>query len=573
MSDCHTLVPFAAADIAVEPLSRLLGVAQDHLYLWDLRSDRLSLSRPWPAVFGEALTGDLMLGRALQARIAVDHAPARALAIEALTTVGTPLECTYKIRRTDGLLEWIEETAISAPRPGDGAPRVLGTFRIVTEAKEREERLRRAADHDRLTGLFNRERLAALMEEMLVGCRREGQRCGFLVVNIDNLGILNEAHGFAVVDEVIQGVARCVERQIAPDAILGRLGGNQCGVILPDSNASQTAGAAETIRSAVRASIFLGGTGPLSVTVSLGGVIAPDCANDVASMLGHAEEALARAKIGGRDRYVEHYHSPEQASERRRSMVMGDMVLNALKGHRLRLALQPIVRADDGTVAFHEALLRMEGDGGDLLPASAFMTVVERLGLVRLLDRHAFELGIDVLHASPELNLAVNISGGTAADGTAFAQLLSALQANSEVADRLTIEITETVAMQDTHEIAWFIDGFRELGCRVALDDFGAGYTSFRHLKNLAVDLVKIDGQFVRDISKRADNHLFVKAISELARGLGVETVAECVESEADAATLRRHGVDYLQGYFFGQPVLVETPPSDARPTPLVTVA
>ena len=583
MSEHHETALLATAGIGEAVLTRLLGTASSHLYVWDVESDVLRLSHPWPAIFGASPAGEPILGRTLEGRIAPGDAPTRMLAMAALLERDEACDCHYKLRRADGEMEWVEEHAIVAPSSPDGGRRVLGTLRVVSEAKAREERLRRAATYDRLTGLYNRERLAELMDGDLADCRREGRRCGFLLVNVDNLGILNEAHGFAVVDELIRGVARCVERQLEGNALLGRVGGNQFAILLPESDSSRLAGTAETIRSAVRAEVFRATVGVLSVTVSIGGVMAPDHAGDVTSMFGHGEEALGRAKFGGRDCYVEYHHSAPQSADRLSSLRLGERVLAALKGHRLRLALQPVVRASDREVAFHEALLRMEVDGGEVLPASAFMHVVEQLGLERLVDRHALDLVIEALEAAPDLRLAMNISGGTAADGTAFAQLLSALRANAAVADRLIIEITETVAMRDTHEIAWFIDGFRELGTRVALDDFGAGYSSFRHLKNLAVDLVKIDGQFVRGAASVPENQLFIKALADLARGLGVATVAECVENAADAAMLARqcvenaadaamlarHDIDFMQGYHFGPPVLAAL--VDAQPA--VTVA
>ncbi|MBT7758827.1 MAG: EAL domain-containing protein, partial [Rhodospirillaceae bacterium] len=154
------------------------------------------------------------------------------------------------------------------------------------------------------------------------------------------------------------------------------------------------------------------------------------------------------------------------------------------------------------------------------------------------------------------VNLAVNISGMTATDPSSLDRLLSLVHIHSGVADRLIFEITETVAMMDYEETARFANKLRDLGCRIALDDFGAGYTSYRHLKALSVDIVKIDGQFVQDLPSNKENQLFVQTLLDLAEGFNAEVVGECVETEAEAQALRDRGVKYLQGYHFGAPTL-----------------
>jgi EAL domain-containing protein (putative c-di-GMP-specific phosphodiesterase class I) len=215
----------------------------------------------------------------------------------------------------------------------------------------------------------------------------------------------------------------------------------------------------------------------------------------------------------------------------------------------------------------HECLLRMLDDSGEPIAAGAFMPVVEKLGLVRQVDRRSLELAIEELESCDHIVLAVNVSGMTATDASARATLLELVKDHQRVAPRLVFEITETVAMGDIHESAQFARSFRDLGCGVALDDFGAGYTSFRHLKQLAIDLVKIDGQFARNVAADADNQLFVRTLMSLARGFGLKVVAETVETTSDAEALARHGVDYLQGYLFGRPSLARpwAPPEAMR--------
>jgi EAL domain-containing protein (putative c-di-GMP-specific phosphodiesterase class I) len=183
--------------------------------------------------------------------------------------------------------------------------------------------------------------------------------------------------------------------------------------------------------------------------------------------------------------------------------------------------------------------------------------VAERTGLVRELDSRALELALRELEANPGLRLAVNVSGLTTTDRQWLRRLAALVQGRRELASRLTVEITETAAMVDLDESARFVATLRDLGCRAALDDFGAGHTSFRNLKMLAVDLVKIDGSFTTSLQANPGDIAFVAALQNLANACGLATVAEWVEDAATGAMLADHGVAYLQGYHYGRPTVI----------------
>jgi EAL domain-containing protein (putative c-di-GMP-specific phosphodiesterase class I) len=245
-----------------------------------------------------------------------------------------------------------------------------------------------------------------------------------------------------------------------------------------------------------------------------------------------------------------------QRQDHCRAMVIGEEIKRAIKEDRLMFAFQPVVRATDFMVEFYECLLRMRSLDGEIVPAFKFVPIIERLGLTRLMDRHVLELAFKELVAHPDVRLALNISGFTAADPGWLRRAISLFAGRPDIARRLIIEITETAAVQDIDETARFVTTVRDLGCQVALDDFGAGYTSFRHLKGLTIDIVKIDGSFVLDVATNDDNRVFVRTLLGLAKSFGLRTVAECVETHADALILREEGVDWLQGYFFAKPSL-----------------
>jgi EAL domain-containing protein (putative c-di-GMP-specific phosphodiesterase class I) len=228
----------------------------------------------------------------------------------------------------------------------------------------------------------------------------------------------------------------------------------------------------------------------------------------------------------------------------------------ALKQNRLKLAYQPIVGAKSRRVSHYECLLRLAKPDGEVMTAGYFVPAAEQMGIVHLVDRFALETVIGKLRQHKNITLAVNVSG-TAADDPAWLQsFVDYIRDKADIAGRLIVELTETAALHHFEENARFITQLRELSVKVAIDDFGAGYTSFRNLQMLHVDTVKIDGSYVKNLSESPENQVFVRTLVGLAKNLGLKTVAEWVGSDADAALLQSFGVDYFQGFHFGEPVL-----------------
>jgi len=245
-----------------------------------------------------------------------------------------------------------------------------------------------------------------------------------------------------------------------------------------------------------------------------------------------------------------------QRDQQRRSLAIGATVQAALREDRLLFAFQPVVCATTGKVDYFECLLRMRDEDGGIVSGGEFITTIEQLGLIGLIDRFVLEQTVRELASHPELTLGFNVSGLTACDRPWLRSLMSLLRNRPDLARRLVVEITETAALYDIEESARFVDTLRHAGCRVALDDFGAGHTSLRHLQILAVDIVKIDGSFVRNLAGSPENRIFLRHLLGLTKGFGLSTVAECVENAEDAALLRAEGVGYLQGYHTGPPTI-----------------
>jgi EAL domain-containing protein (putative c-di-GMP-specific phosphodiesterase class I) len=227
--------------------------------------------------------------------------------------------------------------------------------------------------------------------------------------------------------------------------------------------------------------------------------------------------------------------------------------MKAMNGDRLRIAFQPVIGAQEKDISFHESLIRLIDDDGKIIPAGAFMPAIEELGLSRLVDHYALRMAIHELEMFPDLSLSVNVSNLSLNNNDWLRSLVALLRDRPSVANRLVVEITESSSVKDPKKTKRIIRTLKDLGCRVALDDFGAGYTAFSQLKDLDVDIVKIDKSFIRNISEE-HNHLFVQTLKALAEGIDIKTVGEGAETHAEADLLSSDGIDYIQGYVYGFP-------------------
>jgi EAL domain-containing protein (putative c-di-GMP-specific phosphodiesterase class I) len=268
--------------------------------------------------------------------------------------------------------------------------------------------------------------------------------------------------------------------------------------------------------------------------------------------MARAEEALAEARRLPSDGSIIYHPSSKRVAERGLNARCATEIVKCLKEDQFKLGFQPIVSAATRDVVMHEALLRMTDVGGELIAAAHLIPVAEKLGLVRLIDRAVAQMTISTLHNYPQAQLSMNVSGSTATDPRWFNQLTEIIAANKSVADRLTVEITETIALGDLKETFNFVESLRNIGCSVAIDDFGAGFTSFRNLRDLPVNIVKLDGSFCRNLKHNSSNQYLVRTLVDLTHKFDLKTIAEWVETEDDAEILKDCNIDLMQGNLFG---------------------
>jgi diguanylate cyclase (GGDEF)-like protein len=463
-----------------------------------------------------------------------------------------PFSYTHRMvlgdRRTERVFECFGEVFADAA----GVPsRVLGTARDVTDAHRARQELAFLADHDPLTGIANRRRITGWLAEF---ARAGG--AALLLVDIDNFKDINDLRGHAVGDRVIREVAHTITARLGPDVLLGRLGGDEFAVIIPNTTAGVAMELAETLCDVVGHTPVGDRPDAIRVTISVGVAIVGGNTADVETALAHADLALYEAKRVGRNR-ARLFTSGQYEEAARRVSVL-QRVAAALDEGTMSLDAQPIVDLATGRTGRHELLIRLrDGLQPDLGPAE-FLPAAERTDLVLRIDRWVVERAVAAL-ATPRaraegLCFEVNVSARSLDDPELGGWILEQLKVAEVEPERLGLEITETAAISSLGAARFLARQLSDAGCGFTLDDFGAGFASFSHLKNLPFTAVKIAGEFVRQADADPVDRALITAVVGVARQLGMRTVAEHVDRRAMVAHLRALGVDDGQGYLLGRP-------------------
>jgi len=460
--------------------------------------------------------------------------------------------CNYLLQGEDGVGHWVEERGgwIGA----GSSRRLISVIRSIEGQRRREAELSWLAANDELTGLLNRTHLRKQLDGAINLIGNEAHTGAYLLAGVDDLGAVNADFGFEAADKVIVEISKRLAGILGPNDQIGRVAGTKFGIIVANCNADCMRQICVRLLNSVRESVVETRNGVVAASVSIGAVSLPEHAADANVAMARAEAALDAARRLGKSSWSAFSEKTDVVSMRRRNTHMSDVILTALNERRIELAFQPIVTDLGEAPRKFECLIRMRGEDGKEIPAPEFIPAAERLGLVHLLDRRVLELATNTLAVCPDIHLAVNISLETVKDFVWSEGYISLLRANEALAKRITVELTETQIIDAIDASIEFVSEIKKLGCSFAIDDFGAGYTSFRNLKALDIDILKIDGSFVTGVSSSRENQLFVRTLLDLARNFGMKTVAEWVDNEADAMLLKGLGVDFLQGYLLGKP-------------------
>lgn len=391
-----------------------------------------------------------------------------------------------------------------------------------------------------------------LLETSIGGVIAQHGSGALILISISNLSMIINAYGHDTSEIVIHDIMNMIKNMLGENDVIQRLQRDQLGVILVNSYPEDTVILSSRLHTLIQnfgRDNFA--TASLYVMGIVGSVNFPlETAN--------ANDALDKAFVTVNSLQSNPQRTYEstryEADMCRQQMGLANYFFKAVKEKRLRMAYQPIIDAKTGTTSHYEALLRIVNHAGRISSAGALIPIAEKMGLIDIIDTLVMELVVEELRNSTNVNLAFNVSNLTTENTIWLEAFSNKIKETPEIASRIMVEITETAAQRDLRSAAYFVASLQALGCQVALDDFGSGYTSFRQLKALSVDMVKIDGAFIKDLAQNSDNQFFVKTLLDFSQGFGLKTVAEFVETGEVAKILMSMGVDYFQGYYFGKP-------------------
>ncbi len=485
--------------------------------------------------------------------------------VKSVKEEGQVIDHETKMTNLDGAFIWVILSARLAEENGETI--IEGTLINISERKAFEEQLQHLAEHDSLTGFYNRRAFESRTSNLLSRVKHNEEQVCVLYLDLDQFKIVNDLCGHTAGDLLLQKLSKRLQEEVkslGEEQFIARLGGDEFGILLSNSSLQKGKRAAEKIRESVEQFLFLWEGKRYTVGVSIGLVELLPYHLSVEQVLVMADTACYMAKDLGRNRVHVFVESDQDMQFRQLEMQWVNTIKEALEKDQFFLVAQNIQSKTPNVHQHHyEILLRLMNSNGNLCSPGQFLPAAERYNLMPNIDRWVIKSYFSWLRDNPEhmakLDCAsINLSTHSIGDKFFAQYLVDAFENYAIPADKICFEITEGMAIIHLDNTQAFIEQFRALGCRFALDDFGTGFSSYAYLKDLKVDYLKIDGVFVNNICDDEVSLAMVKSISEVAKAIGIETIAEFVEDEATLHKLTQIGIDHFQGYHIHKPNRLE---------------
>lgn len=467
-------------------------------------------------------------------------------------------DAEYRMRHRDGHWVWIQDRSRVYERDADGkAMRVAGTHIDITRRKVAELKLEYLVDHDELTGLLNRRGVWQSIQRIHARGRRSGLACCLAILDLDHFKLVNDAYGHGVGDEVLKSVSETLRREVRQADWLGRWGGEEFVIALPETSEVQARNGLERIRESVSAQPIEIKGQQIRVTLSIGFATCQPEEKDPRDVLARADMALYHAKNSGRNRVCYDGHGSGVYA-----VSMAVLVQSALQTARILAAFQPIVELHDRRVVAEESLARIVAADGRVLAASSFIDIAEQLGLLHRIDSMLLSATAARLKtskasgATPLLDF-VHLSGDLVRHPDILQTLARELDGVSKAAKGappLVLTLSERQITAETEQIARALAPLLDLGCKIAVSDYGGDASSFRFLIHLPVSFIQLDVNLVRLAGESARARSILAAIQHSAKDLGITTIAKQIEDEGTLQRLVELGVDWGSGYLLGRP-------------------
>jgi diguanylate cyclase (GGDEF)-like protein/PAS domain S-box-containing protein len=464
---------------------------------------------------------------------------------------GSPFEGMLLLARKDGSALAAALRLIPVPDTRGRVAHIVAIQQDITAQRVAEERLQYLLNHDSLTRLATRASFTAALDEFVQQAAAAGGGGVLLYCDLDNFKLVNDTLGHLAGDFVLTQFAGILRERVPPPGLAARLGGDEFVVLLRSGDVAAAAALAEAVRQEFQQCRVEGDEQNYDLCLSIG-LAAFDPQLTAEEWLSQADLACCAAKHHGRDRIEIYRASDAEIVRLRDSGRWGHRLKEALRHEQFELWYQPIVALPGGRPEFFEALIRLRDTADEVVPPGQFMPAAERFQLAGAIDRLALKLAVRALGAQPGLRLSLNLSSQSFDDEGLAGYIEEAFAAGGVEPGRVIFEITETAMLSNLRQAREALRRLKRCGLRFALDDFGRGFSSLAHLRELPVDFVKIDGTFVSGLRADPINEILVRSIKETARLLGLRTVAEFVEDAETLELLTYIGVDYAQGNFFG---------------------
>ncbi len=434
----------------------------------------------------------------------------------------------------------------------------------VSNTRKLTNQLSYQASHDALTGLYNRRKFENHLQDVLINVEYEDRCHVLLYLDLDQFKIVNDTCGHIAGDELLQQLPLLFHKVLRSGDVIARLGGDEFGVLLENCSLDKAIVIADKIRQQIKDFRFVWEEKTFEIGVSIGAVGINAENAEMSQILSSADIACYAAKDGGRNRVHVYEESDIVVAQRHGEMHWTARITKAMEEDRFTLYRQDIVNVENDVIEHVEVLIRMIGEDGSIILPGAFLPAAERFNLMPSIDRwvisNVFKLigECKIKYADEPLTMvAINLSGDSLSDDGLLDFIYSEKEKHQVSLDQICFEITETVAISNLTQAVSFIDELKQHGCKFALDDFGSGLSSFAYLKSLPVHYLKIDGSFVRDISKDKIDKTMVKSIQQVAEAMNLKTIAEWVEDEQTLNILNELGVNFAQGNYLNtaQPI------------------
>jgi diguanylate cyclase (GGDEF)-like protein/PAS domain S-box-containing protein len=464
-----------------------------------------------------------------------------------------------------------EEISIqdSASPIRDRIGNIIGSVMIFHDVSKESRMFRQLsyqASHDSLTGLINRREFENCLTTAIDDIKSNSEQThALLYIDLDQFKVVNDTFGHVAGDALLRQLSELIQKSIRSTDILARLSGDEFGILLERCDDERAVEVAEAIRGSIEDYRFEWQDSFTNVRCSIGIVIVTSENADVAGLMSSADVACYSAKDTGRNQI--HMYKDSDASRRHEEMKWVSRITSAVDDNRLELFYQPIIgigKDANNERGHYELLLRMRDENGDLVGPDQFIPAAERYNLMSTLDRWVIHEALSELadrncDGEARYTIAINLSGTSLSEDRFLDFVINELKAQKLPAGAICFEITETAAISNLSRVIYFMQALKKLGCKFSLDDFGSGLSSFTYLKNLPVDYLKIDGQFIRHVAEDNVDESMVRAISEVGHAMGIETIAERVETRQVLEKLGALGVEFAQGYYIARPASIES--------------